>query len=284
LGCPAMLSSEVVPDIARARSLFQATRSLMFAEIPAIDLKDRISAFTVAAGTRPVGVLETWGQWLPQLRDAMIANSLFTSTARSVWNTIERPLDHPYRSILLALDEERVAGKPKHVLWLYGSKQLRDDHRHATMSQQQAGQTLGYPQCCIEFESSIMARLPEAQLQVLIAEAGADETNLLAAFKRRRQIAVGKLPPLPDNALRTEQQYPFALHVACNDCLNKSGSPTALLDARNNELVKDMDAGLHDLALRIQELYRGISKGKVNQVVFSQMRALHAQFLPIRRL
>ena len=165
-----MGSQDATLDIAKAQRIFQATRSLLFADIPAIDLKDRVSVFTVAAGIRSIGVLETWGQWLPRLRDAMIANGLFTSVGTAVWSAIERPPDHPYRNVLLALDAKRVAGKPKHVLWVYATRQERDEYRQLKFTQQQAGAILGYPPCCIEFESSIMARLPEAQLQKLIAE------------------------------------------------------------------------------------------------------------------
>jgi hypothetical protein len=255
----------------------------VFANIPAIDLKDRVSVLTVAAGIRSVGVLETWGQWLPQLREAMITHGLFTSVGTNVWSAIERPLDHPYRNILLALDAKRVEGKPKHVLWIYTSREQRDEYRQVKFTQQQAGTMLGYPACCIDFESSVMAHLPQAQLRALIAEVGADEENLMAALQRKKEIGVEK-PPLPDNALRTEQQLPFVLHVACNDCLNNSESPSAKLNARYGDLVQGIDGGLHSLLLQIQELYCSVGKDMVNnQILFSRMRELRARFLSDKR-
>jgi hypothetical protein len=274
-----MCSQDGALDIAKTRRIFQATRSLLFADIPTIDLKDRVSVFTVAAGIRSIGVLETWGQWLPRLRDAMITHGLFTSVGTSVWSAIERPPDHPYRSVLLSLDAKRVAGKPKHVLWVYASKQQRDHYRQVEFTQQQAGAILGYPACCIEFESSIMARLPEAQLQKLIADVGGDEANLMAALRRTKEISVERLP-LPDNALRTEQKLPFVLHVACNSCLDDDHSPSAMLNSQYGDLVREIDAGLYSLMLRIQENYCGIAKGKSNnQILFSQMRTFHGKFL-----
>jgi hypothetical protein len=274
-----MCSQDGALDIAKARRIFQATRSLLYADIPAIDLKDRVSVFTVAAGMRSIGVLETWGQWLPRLRDAMITHGLFTSVGTSVWSAIERPLDYPYRNVLLSLDAKRVAGKPKHVLWVYASKQQRDQYRQVELTQQRAGAILGYPACCIEFESSIMARLPEAQLQKLIGEVGGEAANLMAALRRTKEISVERLP-LPDNALRTEQKMPFVLHVACNSCLDDNQSPSALLNTQYGDLVREIDSGLFSLMLRIQENYCGIVKGKANnQILFSQMRTLHAKFL-----
>jgi len=265
--------------IVKARSIYQATRALLFADIPAIDLKDRVSVFTVAAGMRSTGVLETWGQWLAQLREAMITHGLFTSVATNVWSAIARPLDLPYRSVLLALDAKRVAGKPKHVLWIHTSKEVRDRYRQARFTQQEAGALLAYPACCIEFESRVMAQLPQAQLQTLIAEVGEDEATLMTALQRKKEIPVAKIP-LPNNALRTEQRFPFALHVACDECLENPESPSAVLNARNGDLVEEIDAGLHSLILQVQNLYCGVGEDQANNLIlFSRMRSLHSGFL-----
>jgi hypothetical protein len=53
-----------------------------------------------------------------------------------------------------------------------------------------------------------------------------------------------------------------------------------MLNSQYGDLVREIDAGLYSLMLRIQENYCGIAKGKSNnQVLFSQMRTLHAKFL-----
>jgi hypothetical protein len=265
-------------DVEKATRVYRATRSLPFADIPAIDMKDRLSVMTVASGLRKVGVLETWGQRLPKIRERMISSGLVTSVATCVWSTIERPAETPHREALQALDERRVAGKPRHVLWLYGSLEERDQDRRPSFTQQQAGVLLQYPTCCIAFESDVMKRLPQAQLECLIVEVGADDAKLIDKLHRTDKLDAPKLP-LPDNALRTEQGLPFALHVACDACLADPDSPSAAINARYGELVRNVDAGLHTLFLAVQQTYCQIAQDQSkNRELLHQVRSLHGQF------
>ena len=265
-------------DLAKAVKVYRATRSLAFANIPAIDMKDRLSVLTVASGLRRVGVLETWGQRLPQTRERMIANGLATSVATCVWSSIERPVETPHRVVLRALDERRVAGKPKHVLWLYATAAERERYRQPSHTQQQAGGLLGYPPCCIAFESSVMGLLPKAQLESLIAEVGEDDAALTRALRVTGELPAPKIP-LPDNALRTEQRYPFALHVACDACLEDGGSATAAINARYSELAMQVDAGFHALFLAVQETYCQVAGDQEqNRDLLLGIRTMHAKF------
>ena len=45
----------------KARTIYNATRHLKFSNMPPLDLLDRLSLLTIAAGLRPVGVLEGVG-------------------------------------------------------------------------------------------------------------------------------------------------------------------------------------------------------------------------------
>ena len=267
-----------VVDIDRAKRVYRATRPLVFAGLPTIDLKDRLSVLTVAAGLRRVGVLETWGQRLPQIRDRMIQAGLATSVASCVWSKIERPGETPHREVLEALDQRRVAGKPKHVLWLYpGTDELRQ-LQQASFSQQQAGALLGYPACCIAFESSVMEMLPKAQLQELIAEVGDDDAKLLRRARAGTLPETSK-PSLPANALRTEQRLPFVLHVACDSCLEDLDSPSAAINQRNAELLQQADADFHALFLQVQETYCQITQDQTkNRELLAAARAAHERF------
>jgi hypothetical protein len=274
------VESEIAqPDLANAIKVYQATRSLVFANIPAVDMKDRLSVLTVASGLRRVGVLETWGQRLPQTRERMIANGLATSVANCVWSRIDRPAETPHRAVLEALDERRVAGKPKHVLWLYATSAEREQYRQTTFTQQQAGALLGYPSCCIAFESTVMDLLPRAQLDTLIGRVGQhDDATLIQALRGKTELAAPKIP-LPDNALRTEKLYPFALHVACDACLDDNDSPSASINQRYGDLAMQVDAGFHALFLAVQETYCQVSGDQQkNRDLLLGIRTMHAKF------
>jgi hypothetical protein len=55
-----------------------ATKRFQFADIPLLDITDRISLMSVAAGLRPVGVLEAEGLQRAQIKDALVNHGLFT--------------------------------------------------------------------------------------------------------------------------------------------------------------------------------------------------------------
>jgi hypothetical protein len=278
----AVTTQNPVLDLARVTRIYQATRSLAFADIPAVDIKDRLSVLTVGSGLRTIGVLETWGQRLPQIRDRMINHGMATSVSTCVWSSIERPVGTPHRAVLRALDERRVAGKPKHVLWLYAGPQEREQYRQTSFTQQQAGQLLGYPPCCVAFESRVMEQLPQAQLEALIAETGGDDARLMDHLGRVGKLAAPKIA-LPDNALRTEQRLPFALHVACDACLDDSDSASAVLNAEYGELARRVDARFHALSLAVQETYCQITGDQSkNRELLLQVRLLHEKFFKSR--
>jgi hypothetical protein len=274
----AVSSQNLSFDVDKASRVYRATHSLAFADIPVVDMKDRLSVITVAAGLRRVGVLETWGQRLPQIRERMISTGLATSVATCVWSSIERPVDTPHWEVLQALDELRVAGKPKHVMWFYPNPKEREQQRRRNFTQQQAGVLLQYPPCCIAFESAVMSRLPEAQLQSLVGEIGADNAKLMGRLRRNAKLDSPKIP-LPDNGLRTEQRLPFALHVACDACLSDSESPSAVVNAQYSELVRNLDAALHALFLAIQQTYCQITQDQsANRELLLQVRTMHSKF------
>src|SRR5665213_3645586 len=145
-------------------------------------------------------------------------------------------------------------------------------------SHSRRGMLLGYPSCCIAFESSVMTRLPEAQLEALLAETGRDEGAVLCKLRKTSKLDAPKIA-LPDNALRTEQRLPFALHVACDACLDNPDSASAEINARYGELVHEVDEGFHALFLAVQETYCQVTQDQFkNREFLLQVRALHGKF------
>jgi hypothetical protein len=70
--------------IERARSLYNSTQNIRYSSMPSIDLKDRLSAATVAAGLRSVGVLEGEGLQLELVRESLINQGIYTLISKSV--------------------------------------------------------------------------------------------------------------------------------------------------------------------------------------------------------
>lgn len=91
----------------KARLLYQATRHLQFCDIPGIDLKDRLALATVAAGSRPIGVLEDERLELGRVREQVINHGLLTFTSKAVWSRIQWPGNHPLLRYFRRMDEAR---------------------------------------------------------------------------------------------------------------------------------------------------------------------------------
>ena len=62
--------TDQAPNIKRARAVYAATNHLKLSEIQPLDLLDRLSLLTVAAGLRQIGVLEGEGLQLGEVKDA----------------------------------------------------------------------------------------------------------------------------------------------------------------------------------------------------------------------
>src|SRR5262249_53695075 len=95
--------TESNPHLDRARRLHGELRGVRLSNMPLVDLRDRVSVLTVAAGLRPVGVLEGSGVQLELAREVLINHGLFTIKTRGVWSKAEPPNGYSHPDLFLFL-------------------------------------------------------------------------------------------------------------------------------------------------------------------------------------
>ena len=270
--------------IEKARTLHQATRHLQFCEIDTIDIKDRLALATVAAGLRPLGVLEGDGVQRERIRDILVSHGLHTLVSRSVWTRKERRLDQ--YPLLRLLDEVKTPTKGQRVLWFCASSDDRRQLKTCVLTKKDAGVLLGYPHCCVEFEVDIDARFDVAFLNAVIAKVGSDERSILGALKEDVAVDIPDDIPKLQNISRTDAQFPFVLHVACDSCLDSETSPSAKLNASYETLARAVDPSFLELILQVRTLsgtLRLAIDDKENERVRSQIDQLHRTAYPLIR-
>src|SRR5437016_2962334 len=123
--------------VEKAKSLYNSTRNIIYSSIPSLDLKDRISAATVAAGLRSVGVLEGEGLQLQLVREALINHGIHTLISKSVHKT-RVPSDHRhFKSIEFMNELNRDSGS--RVLWICATNEQRNQLKNARLSKKETG-------------------------------------------------------------------------------------------------------------------------------------------------
>jgi hypothetical protein len=170
-------------SIEKARLLYHSTRHLQFCDIPSIDLKDRLALATVAAGFRPVGVLEADGLELERVREQVINHGLFTLISKAVWSGIEWPSNHPLLRYLRLLDKTREPSNSNRVLWVCSNAEDRRKLKSGLLMKHDAGLILSYPACCVQFQIEEDVKANAEFLTALIAKVGNDEPSIAQALK-----------------------------------------------------------------------------------------------------
>ncbi len=267
-------------SIEKAQALYQATKHLRFSDISAIDLQDRLALATVTAGLRPVGVLEADGLQLERIREQIISFGLHPLISKSVWSHIEWPRDHPSLRFLQLFEKSRRASTPQRVLWCCANVVDRKRLKGTPLTKQQAGLLLGYPDCCVRFEVDVNLRGNTEFLSALIAKVGSDEQSVARALRDDVGVEVSDKVFTLKNVPRTDAQFPFVMHTACDSCLGSPTSPTGQLNSAYEKLALDLDPQLHGTIIRIRTLcgkLLAISEAEKDSV-FQEIQRIHRAF------
>jgi hypothetical protein len=270
----------------RAQAVYHATKHLQFCDIAAIDIKDRLGLGTVAAGLRPLGVLEGDGVELERIRDVLVDHGFHTLVSRSVWSCREGRLDDSCPSLRLLREVQAVPTKRERVLWFCNNLADRKSLKGRALTKKDAGMLLGYPACCVNFQVESDAKCDVAFLNAVIAKVGHDEQSILRALKEDVGVDMPDDVFDFDNVARTDTQFPFVMHVACSPCLDGLTPLSADLNASHEGLAQTLDPALHELILEVRKLcanLRMTDDGKVNSRVKNQIDQLHRTAYPLIR-
>ncbi len=263
-------------DIDKARSIYQATKGLQLDAIPSMDLKDRLSLATVAAGQRPVGVLEGQGLQLERVRDVLVSHGLQTLITNGVWDKPTVPEQHRYRNHFLTQAKYSQQSESR-VLWVCGNREQRNQLKITSRTKGQAGALLGYPPCCVEDNLRGDAECNEAFVKALVDKFGDDEKAIEKAMRDDAGVEISA--PDMSNVPDTEKQFPFVIHIACRPCLDSNNSPSAILNAQYEKLAQELDVDFHRAILEMADLFRRDLHGNE---LFREMDAIHNR-LYVRR-
>jgi len=260
-------------QIKKARAVYGATRHLRLSEIPPIDYTDRISLLTVAGGLRPVGVLEGEGLQLSPVKDAVINNGLFTSVTKAVWTVREPAPDFPRADLLAVLHRNRNREQPRSALWLCSTREDRVQLKGVQLTKAAAGNVLSYPACCVRASVNEDLAIDKAFLEALVANVGVDPVSIEKAIRDNVQVE------LPDefgaNVPKSTEEFPFIIHVACDDCLATRQSPSAKLNEAYKSFIQEVNLELHNAVVETSRLLTGFAHLEDKGEVIARVEALH---------
>lgn len=262
----------------RAKSVYGATKKLQLADIPPLDITDRISLLTVAAGLRPVGVLEADGLAITQIRDVLISHGFSTSLANSVWS--ERRIDptDPDAVLLSILySNKKAPSSSKKVLWIYENTTTRTTYKNVALNMDDAGLLLSYPDCCVRNQLKSNQKLHLAFLAALVRKFGNDTQAIANAIKEDVGVDVPEMEENFSDVSRTSALFPFVIHIACEACLQSDSSPTAALNSTYSSLIFHIDPAMHRTVLEMSSLLNKMTGANTDRLVMEKANELYAK-------
>ena len=130
------------------------------------------------------------------------------------------------------------------VLWIYRNTSLRPSIELLLNGGVDETKVLGYPDCCVRAHSAICTQLIEALVDGYRRQHQAVTVKeLIRCGERDVPVAV---TPISTMEADTRWRFPFVQFTACPDCLGRSDSPAAGVNAAMQRLAITVDAELAD--------------------------------------
>jgi hypothetical protein len=229
----------------RARAVFLETRQIWFAD-GILDAHERLALITVASG----------------LRDFAFLSHLTPQARKSTVQLLQRfGLNTRFFSAQFDLDI-RLPGVNAECRNAYNSYKIRNERffgigvcgigkawpENVTLTG--VGSALGYPDCCVRMDIGTKKLDHRLFLRGLVREVGNSPEQVTWALQNGRRVEKASYSHLRSWGRRFEltmARFPFALHTACNECLQSPTSRTAALSQRYETLAKGVSEELHNL-------------------------------------
>jgi hypothetical protein len=247
-------SSVTCGDVESARKLYSAMRGINLAGGGGLEAHERVSLLTVAAGLRRFCFLTHIQQEESPIVTAVLPTLGLTCGVCKAKLNCELDVDAPPDVL-----EAFRAYESRNPLFGLGVAKSRVDFGDAPL-----GIVLGYPKCCSDMDERTKAYDRSAALRLLIENKGGD----YAAVKA--ELADGNGAPTPHTDHReewdrrfdrTHEVFPFALHTACDECLDGGDpGPSGVLSRRYEAMVRAAAPELFDTVRRQNRVFRQTSR------------------------
>jgi len=126
------------------------------------------------------------------------------------------------------------------------------------------GLTLCYPKCCSDMDERTKAHDRSVAFRQFVEAKGGDLSvvkSALAAGEAVPNCSTEGREAWDRRFDRTRELFPFAVHTACDECLDGGmKSPTGLISQRYEEMTKIVAPDLHKAVLQSCEMFRRTSR------------------------
>jgi hypothetical protein len=236
----------------KASVILAATRAARFSDEPAIDLKDRLGLLTVLVGLRDVaafGFAEQGNEGrLRELRDILNNHGVVTYLSRQIRSSSEHlpsNISAELSQVFDQVDADDSENDSGRLLWVFQSARLRGDVKRAVRGEILSGTLLAYPECCVEADRRGKLIVDAAFRKAYVELAKDDPLVLKRALKEDRPVHLALDEPVGGDVPGTDRRFPFVHHIACAACLDSEDSPSALLNAKYEQMAKEVEPNLH---------------------------------------
>jgi hypothetical protein len=154
------------------------------------------------------------------------------------------------------VDAESRSRDTGRLLWVFRERLLEEQIVDVVERRVSAGRLLEYPGCCVEHHEVVQRQFDRAFAQAIVTAVGLDPVAVERALKEDLQVELPENLGDRRNMDRSDQQFPFALNIACDACLASDDSPTAGLHRACRDLTQQVDR-------RFSDLFEAISRVRV---------------------
>jgi hypothetical protein len=240
--------------IDNARKLYVAMRHINVAGGRALEAHERVSLLTVPAGLRPFCFLTHVEEADYYLASAVLPNFSLYCGLCEVKFSHDLKVDLP-QDIIDAFNAYEMRSPLKGL----GVATSRTEFSSGGL-----GLTLCYPKCCSDMDERTKAHDRSMALRQFVEAKGGNFVavkNALAAGEAVPNCSTETREAWDRRFDRTRHLFPFAVHTACDECLDGGmKSPTGLISQRYEEMTRIVAPDLHKAVLQYCEVFRRSSR------------------------
>jgi hypothetical protein len=243
-----------------ARRVLGSVRKVRLSDEPMIDIRDRLALLTVVTGLRTIAAFgfaeKENGERMAALRGILTSQGLhclITEQVRHRSNERYKDAIGDLVEVFDRVDAESYSRGSGKLLWVFRNAEQEEQVKKAVGRQVEVGALLGYPACCVEHHETVGTNCQRAFATAVIAAVGKDPSAVERALREDLKVAISGDPTDNENMRRTDELYPFILHVSCDACLSSDSSLSAKLNREYDALARQYDRTFHGLFREIVE-------------------------------